>query len=188
MTVGVSVAMTATIPAPGNAPTNTLRTRSVSPTGGATQTLSYGTSEGEVDVFCDGEFFLLPSASLTLNLYDGGVTDTDLLDSFRGAANLARVKNITLAIVSGGDENGVTVGGAASNAFAGFWSGTFNLYPDGPATPFGSPAGAVVDGSNKNLKILNNSSTESVVVQVFVSGTSVVPGMWTGFWGFLTYS
>lgn len=187
-TVTTTVQTTATIPAPGNAPANTLADPTASSGGSVTQSLNYGTGSGFVDVFCAGEFAIGPNASLTLNLFDGGATTADLTTVFGAAANLQLVKSLTIGVISGGDASGVRVGGAASNPWAGFWGSTFDIFPAGPAPPFGSPAGAVVSGTAKNLKITNQSTTATVVVRIHASGSSIVPGNWTGFFGLLTYA
>jgi hypothetical protein len=183
--VSTTVAVTATVPAPGNAPAHALRERTATPAGAATQTLGFGVGSGLADVFCDGEYQLAAGGALTLNLFDGGVTTSDLTTSFGAAANLRRVKNVTVLLASGGDSSGVTVGGAASNAFTGFWASTFTIFPGGPMPPFGSPAGATVSSSQKNVKLLNNSSSATAVVQVFVTGagtTAGEPDGWLWLW------
>ncbi len=179
-TVSTTVAIQATIPAPGSAIGNTLRDRVANPAGGATQTLPYGTSIGQADVFCDGEYAIAAGASLTLNFYDGGTTVNDLTTSFGVAANLRVVRSVVVGVKpETGGTSGVTVGGAAANEWVGFFGAagdTAVIFPDGPALAMGSPAGVAVTSTTKNLKLLNNSSTAPVTVQVFVSGGILTVG------------
>lgn len=185
MQVATAIQVSGTIPAPGNAPNNTLRDPSTASPAGTTQTLTYGTSSGKIDTPCYGEYVIAASGTLTLNLYDGGATTTDFTTVLSTAANLRRLKSIAFAVLSGGDSSGVTIGGG-SNAFASFWATTFTIFLDGPTASFGSPAGAAITSTTKNIRIVNNGAAE-VVVQVAGSGNVVEPGYWTGFWGFMTY-
>lgn len=179
-TVTTSVSLSASIPAPGNAPAKTVSDPSTSISPNNTFSLTYGTSSGEADIFCEGEFTIAASSSLTLNLYDGGTTTSDLVRLLTGAAAaLVTCKSLTIAVTSGGDTSGVTVGAAASNIFAGFFgdtSDTVTIYPSGPALSLGCPAGVTVSSTAKNLKLTNNSTTDSVTVQVTAVGTSVTVG------------
>jgi hypothetical protein len=156
-----------------------------------TQELTYGTGSGKIDIFCAGEFILPASSSLTLNLFDGGATTSDLVRIVTGAAaGMILCKSLTVSVVAGGDSSGVAVGGAASNAFFGFLNASTDkvkIYPDGPALTMGSPAGATVSSSAKNVKIENLSTAEPVIVCVTADGSSVIPGMWMGF-GLWTYA
>jgi len=189
--VTTTVQLSGTLPAPGNAPSNTLANPTANPTATTKQELTYGTGEGEIDVPCNGEFIISAGGTLTLNLYDGGTTTSDLTTVFGAAANLRRVKSLTFAVVSGGGENGVAVGGAASNEFYGFFGAAgdkVKIYPDGPALPLGSPAGATVTSAAKNVKLENLSSTAAVVVRVTAAGTTVEPGYATGLIGMPTYA
>ena len=189
LTVATTVSVTGRLAPPGTAINNPLPARSVNSTGGASQSLSFGTTSGRADVFCDGQYLLAAGASLTLNLYDGGATDSDLLTVFKTAANLRVLKSLVVSIVDGGDTAGVTIGAASSNEFVGYFGAagdTLTIYPDGPSYAVGSPAGKAVGSSTKNVKILNNGAVE-VTVQVFAAGATVATGYWTGFWGFLTY-
>lgn len=189
-TVTTTVRITGTVPAPGNAPENALADPSTASTVTTTQSLTYGTSSGKVDVPCAGEFLIAAGGSLTLNLYDGGTTTSDLTTLFGGAANLRRLKSMTFSVVSGGGTEGVAIGGAASNAhtlFLGDTSDKAKIFPSGPALPLGSPAGETVTSTAKNVKLENLSSTESVVVRVTASGNQVEPGYAMGVLG-LTYA
>lgn len=190
--ISTTVRLTGAVPAPGNAPANTLSDPSTTVTATATQDLTYGTGEGETHVQCAGEFIIAAGASLTLNLYDGGTTTADLVRLVTGAAAaLRRVRSLTFAVVSGGSSSGVSVGGAASNEFIGFFGAagdTVTIFPDGPALPLGSPAGVTVTSSAKNVKLENLSSTAAVVVRVTASGGEVESGYATGLVGMPTYA
>lgn len=189
LTVSTITKVTGTIPAPGSAPGNTLPAPSTQANVTTTQSLTYGTSEGELDVPCNGQFLIGPGASLTLNLYDGGATASDLTTVFGAAANLRNLKNLSVAVVSGGDESGVRVGAASSNEFVGWFAGAghaADIFPDGPALCHGSPLGKAVTSSAKNVKI-ENLGAVAVVVQVIAGGTSVTVGSAMGVLG-LTYS
>lgn len=186
LTGTVSAALSGTIPAAGNAAANSQRDPAALVQVASAQTLRFGPSTGAFNVPCGGEFVLAAGASLTLNLYDGGATADDLTTVFGAAANLRAVRHVAVGVVNGGDSAGVTVGGAASNPWTGFWTGTFDVFPDGPAASFGSPGGKVVTSTAKNLKLTNNGAV-SVTVAVAVAGVDVTPGTWSGFFGLITY-
>jgi len=188
--VTTTVQLSGTLPPPGSAPSNTLPGSTANPTATTKQELTYGLSDGEIDVPLTGEYLIAAGGALTLNLYDGGTTASDLTNLFGGASNLRVVRSLTFAVVSGGDSSGVAIGGAASNEFYGFFAAAgdkVKIYPDGPALALGSPAGAAVTSSAKNVKIENLGAAE-VVVRVSAAGASITVGQWTGFWGFVTYS
>jgi hypothetical protein len=132
--------------------------------------LSFGTGSGEADIHCAGDFTLTAGASVTWDIYTG----TDFKDVFNQTAAFRKLKGIFVAITSGGDTAGVTIGNAASNQ-CGLWFGavtaTWKIYPSG--TPFigSQPAGLTIAAGNANLKI-TNSSAVSVTVRVVLSGSS----------------
>lgn len=179
-----TVTMVGTVPPGGNAPSNTLPSTTGTPTSTTIQSLPYGVSSGQNDVFCAGEFLLAPSATLTLNLYDGGATTSDLVRIVTGAAAaMVLAKSLTFAVVSDGDRNGVAVGGAASDEFFAYFGAAgdkVKIFPRGPTLPFGCDDGQVVSATAKNVKLENLSASVSVVVRVTASGTSVAPGMAMG--------
>ena len=189
LTVNTTVKVSGSIPAPGNAPSNTLTSPSTQPTTTATQTLTYGTSSGKLDVPCAGEYEIAAGGSLTLNLYDGGITTSDLVTLFGVAATLRNCKSLAISVKSGGDTSGVRIGAASSNEFVGWFAAAgdcLDIFPDGPAFSVGSPAGKAVTSSAKNVKITNQGAV-AVVVQVVAGGTTVVPGTAMGVLG-LTYA
>jgi hypothetical protein len=186
-----TITMSGTVPAPGSAPNNTLPDAKATAIATAQQELLYGTGEAKNDIFCAGEYIIAAGGTLTLNLFDGGTTTSDLVRIVTGgAAGMVLCKSLSFAVVSGGDESGVSVGGASSNEFSGFFGAAgdkVKIYPDGPALPLGSPNGSTVSATLKNVKLENLSSSEAVTVRVTASGSSVVPGMWMGF-GLWTYA
>ena len=133
--------------------------------------LTYGTSSGLVDLITCSDRTLTAGSSGTYDLYTG----TDLADLVGGTCAFRKVKLIQIAIVTGGDTAGVTIGNAASNGWAAFFGAagnTMTIYPNGPAFAQGSPAGVAVGSSTKNLKVLNNGAA-SVTVRITIAGTSV---------------
>lgn len=190
-TVTTTVQLAGSVPAPGSAPANTLLDPSTTVTPTITQSLTYGTGSGKADVFCAGEFLMAASGTLTLNLYDGSTTTSDLVRLVTGAAAaLRRVKSLTFSVVSDGGTEGVAVGGAAANAHTLFLSDTSDkvkIFPDGPALTLGSPAGQTVTSTAKNVKLENLSSTASVVVRVTAAGSEIESGYAMGVLG-LTYA
>jgi hypothetical protein len=178
----VSVRLTSKLQPSGNAPVNSLSEPSASANLVLSETLDFGVSIGQINRPCVGQYLIAAGASLTLNLYDGGTTSSDLTTQYGEAANLRLARFIYIAIVDGGDTAGVTVGNAASNAFVGGFdsaTSTKTIYPDGPPHMDGSPAGFTVSSTQKNLKILNNGAVE-VVVNVVVTGSNITIGMATG--------
>jgi hypothetical protein len=147
--------------------------------------LQYGTGSGRFDRLSCSDRAIPAGSSVTYDLYTG----TDLLDLVGGTTPLRYVRFLKIGIVSGGDTSGVRVGGAASDEWVGFFEAagdSFDIFPDGPPFMAGSPAGKAVGASTKNVKI-ENLGAEEVVVRIVLAGSVVVPGAWTGFWGFLTY-
>jgi hypothetical protein len=189
MSTATTVAVTGRLGAPGTALDKSLPARTAAPSNSDSAALSFGSGSGRAEVYCDGEYLLAAGASITLNLYDGGTTSSDLTTVFGAAANLRTLKQLAVCITDAGDTAGVTIGAASSNEFVGYFGAagdTITIFPDGPPFTVGSPAGKPVGSSTKNLKILNNGAVE-VRVAVFAAGSGFAAGYWTGFWGFLTY-
>jgi hypothetical protein len=139
--------------------------------GAEAATLTYGTSSGKVDLITCSDRTLTAGASGTYDLYTG----TDLKDLDGLTCAFRKVKLIQVSIVSGGDTAGVTVGGAASDQWVGFFGAsgdTLTIYPSGPPFLGGQPAGSAVGTTTKNLKILNNGAV-SVTVRITIAGSSV---------------
>lgn len=191
LTISTAVKAVGKLAAQGNTAANSIPDVSRSVSGGTAQTCSFGTGSGAVNIVCSAEYILSASGTLTIDLYSGGVTSSDLPDLFNGAAPFRLVKGLSVEIVDGGDTSGVRVGGAASNEWVGFFAAAgdkYLIFPGGPSFLGGSPAGVAVTSTTKNLLIENLSTSASVTVRVTAGGTSVVSGQWTGFWSFLTYA
>lgn len=142
---------------------------------------SFGTAEGEVDTIVVQDRSLTASGTATYDLYTG----TDLLDINSGNAPFRRVRYFGVAVISGGDSSGVAIGAASSNIWVGFFSDSSDkhkIYPDGPAYQGGSPAGATVTSTTKNIKFENLSTSASVVIRIVVGGTIFAAGEFRGFY------
>lgn len=151
-------------------PTNGVKSAKVPAVAGATQSIAYGTSSGQADIVCYQTRTMLAAATLTLDLYTG----TDLLDIFGDTAAFRKIKQLAVWVASGGDAAGVVVGGAASNAWAAFFSDASDkhkVFPSGLPYLGGSPAGVAVGTTTKNL-LLTNAAAVSSVVGIWVVGTS----------------
>jgi hypothetical protein len=138
---------------------------------GQTQTLGYGTASGQCNLQVVTKATLAAGASTTLDLYGGSV-----LDIFGAAAAFRELRAVVVWVESGGDSTGVVVGddGVVTNPAPLFLSGTtprVTVYPSGPAFSAGSPAGATVDATHKNLKI-TNAGAVAVTVVVALSGSN----------------
>lgn len=134
------------------------------------QTLSYGTTSGTCDIICFQTRSMLTTATLTLDLYTG----TDFKDLYGDTAAFRKIKSIAVWVDSGADTAGVRVGGAASNAWIGFFANTSDkhlVFPSGPPYIGGSPAGIAVGASTCNL-LLENLSAVTAVVGIAIAGTS----------------
>jgi|SRR5579885_2583139 hypothetical protein len=112
---------------------------------------------------------------------------TDILSTAN--TNLARIKGVIIQLLSTSDDstNGtnctsITVGAAASNAWTSQsanrgWlatnTSTFDI-PNGGAVSFVTPTanGVLVDGTHKNLFIVNNDSSNAAAVQITLQGAS----------------
>ncbi len=145
------------------------------------QVLGFGTDDAQMDTECIVETVLDAGMSETFNLYSG------LLDVFGDAADFRTLRSAAIWISDGGDDAGVTVGGAASNAHPLFWGGTTptqTIYPNGPMAGGGGNVGVAVTNSVKNVKLVNNGAVSAVVRLSFAGsgafGTEYFPGSnWT---------
>lgn len=137
------------------------------------QTFSFGTTSGKCDILCMADYSLAASGgadAVTIDLYANGLPNV-----FGGDADFRKLRAVTVAIVSGGDAAGVTIGNAASNAhqlFFGADDQTWTIYPSGTPLAGSSNAGVTVDATHRNVLITNNSAV-AVVVRVAMGGTSV---------------
>lgn len=168
--LSVSTKAAGTIASQGNAPSNAVTDPSTTASSGRTQSLSYGTTSGKADIICCAEISLSATTAATYDLYTG----TDIKDLFGGTAAFRKVKAVVVEIRSGGDASGVAIGGAASNAWAGFFADATDkalIFPSGPPYVAGSPAGVAVGSSTKSLKV-ENLGAVAVVLRVYLAGTS----------------
>jgi hypothetical protein len=172
-TFGITATATvsgAGIAAQGTASPNGLETPTANASGTASLSLATGTSSGQCDIICAGEFTLAGGASVTWDLYTG----TDFKDVFGQTAAFRKLRGVAVVIVSGGDASGVIVGNAASNQtplFFGAATQTWTVFPSGPPMVGGSPAGIAVGNTTCNLKVANAGAV-SVTFRVLLAGTS----------------
>lgn len=132
--------------------------------------LSFGTATGQIDLITCSDRTIAGGASATYDLYTG----TDLKDLDGNTCAFRKVRLAVVTIVTGGDANGIAVGGAASAWPAFFVSGTgrHTIFPSGPPYLGGSPAGVAVGALTCNLKI-ENLGVASATVRILLAGTSV---------------
>lgn len=168
---------------PGN-----VTTVAVSTTDQTTQVMGYGTGDDQVNVIVLQDRTLGPGASEELDLYDGSSNSPPLVDIIGDAVALRKLRCWALWIASGGDELGVTVGGAGSDPNE-LWMGgtapTYSVFPGGAPMAGGSDAGVEVTSSARYVKVLNNGA-EAVTYTVAMAGSTVVSGAGMGVLG-LTY-
>jgi hypothetical protein len=170
-----SVRLVATMSATGAKAARTTQTQ---------QVVLYGTGTARGDVFVSRSRTLAAGASETLDLFTG----TTLLDPFDADAPFRVIRYVEVAITAGGDASGVRVGGAASDAWAGFFAHTSDmhlLFPTGPSYRGGSAAGVAVSSGAKNLKIENLGAVE-VTYDIVLAGDNSTAGDAMGVLG-LTY-
>jgi hypothetical protein len=149
--------------------------------------LPYGTGVGTASIIAALSYVLAPSASITINLFDGSINDMS-----GTAANFRLLRAYAIWISSGGDTSGVTVGNAGSNPhplFFGATGQTKTIYPGGPEDGGGGQTipGVAVTSSACNVKITNNSPMAFATVAVNFAGTQCVPGAPLGMLLGLTY-
>ena len=82
--------------------------------------------------------------------------------------NISAVKY--LKIYNSHATNSLVVGGAASNAFTGFWSGTITIPPGGYAV-FMDSDGAATSGSSKSLKVASSSTSTTFELVIVGAAT-----------------
>ena len=157
----------------GTALSSSLQALSTTVTGSAQESLTYGTGSGQVNLIVAQDRTLAASSDETLDLYG---STTPLADIFGANALFRHIKYIAVYIVSGGDVNGLQIGGAASDPFLGPLGGTsptMLVYPSGPGFQVGEPtAGWAVTSSAGQLKIANESSAVSVTYRIVIGGTT----------------
>lgn len=167
--------------------TNTVAPVALSATPTASQSLVYGTGAGTLTIITNNTYVIGPSGTLTLNLFDGSMTD------MAGAtAPFRLLRGYSIFVQSGGDSTGVTIGNAGSNPhplFFGATSATKTIYPGGPDDSGGTGVGTgvAVTSTVANVKIVNNSPSAFVTVVVTFTGTQCVTGVPMGLGLLLTY-
>lgn len=129
-----------------------------------------GTGAGQVDLIYAKRLSLVASTPQTLDL-------TSIADLSGATVNFARVRELILRVVTTTVDFNVTLGAAASNAWAAIWgaSGTHVvmagsiLYITDPTT-VGASKGMYTGGSSKNLKI--DPGSNNVTVDLIIVGCS----------------
>ena len=164
---------------------NSAATEAASAQRSGTGSLTYGTAASGEFGFCAAFAYQLGAGvSVTFDLYDGSTAD-----AFGDGMPLRLLKAYAVWVSSGGDEDGVTVSGGASNPHPLFMGGTNptqTAYPSGPAVSGGSPAGQAVTSTARTVKIQNNGAVPVTVVVGF-AGTAAVSGVPMGLLLPLTY-
>lgn len=134
--------------------------------------LTSGTGAGKANLKYSAQLIIAGGANTTLNL-------SALIDTFGDTLNFVRIKEFYLELNSITTASSIKVGGAVSNAFAGIWQApgtanndTFITLNNGVSMHFGVDAGATgfVVGTNVNLEITNNDSTNSATVNICIVG------------------
>jgi hypothetical protein len=158
------------------------------PTAAVSQVLGFGTASGQMNQLVMQERSLGPGLSESLDLYDGSTCTPALIDIMRSNVAFRTIRGFAIWVLDGGDDAGVTIGAAASNANT-LWLGgttpTVTIYPDSGAFAFGQQAGKAVTSSARNVKVLNNGAV-SVTYLVAMAGSLNVGGGAMGVLG-LTY-
>lgn len=163
----------ASIAPQGTAASPTISSPTAEATVSGQQSFSFGTASAKCDILCMADYTLAASGGaddVTIDLYDNGLPNL-----FGGDADFRKLKGITVAVLSGGDAAGVTIGNAASNPhqlFFGAVDQTWDIFPSGSPFAGSSNAGVTVDATHRNLLITNNGAV-AVTVRVALGGTSV---------------
>lgn len=183
---GTSVAATASKSPQGNYEADpTMRDATATGSGSGQQSLAFGTGSGAFDTLISQPRTLAAGASETIDLFAGST----LLDLFGDSGALRTVKGLTIYIVDGGDSSGVRIGGAASQAWPGFFadsSDKITIYPGGPPLPLGKPEGVAVGSTTNNLKI-ENLGAVGVTYRIMIAGSKAVSGCPMGMKGIWLY-
>jgi hypothetical protein len=180
MQLSVGVKITGQLLPGGSVPSNTLPKPSNTVSGGAAQTLAYGTTLGLADTYCVGEYLILPGSNVVLDLYAGlpNVVSGD-------AAQVFLVKALVAVFVnsSGDPATGVVVGNAGSNEWVGKFGAagqTERVYPNGAPFIASNPNGFSIDATHRNLKIANPSGALPAQMRVYLAGNLFLSGSPTG--------
>lgn len=130
--------------------------------------LTNGTGSGSANFAWSDQITITASGSSTIDL-------SSLTDRFGNAIAPTIVKLLMVRLTSSSDTAAsISLGGAASNAWTALLLNSSDLlkirYQGFALFACKDATGYAVGGSDKNLKILNNSSTQSVVVDVAILG------------------
>lgn len=168
---------------PGN-----LRPSKANPTDQTAQVLAYGTSDDQITQIVLQTRTLGAGASEELDLYDGSNNSPAMVDIVSEVAAFRVLRSFVLWIDDGGDDSGVTVGAAASNA-NNLWLGgtapTQTVYSGGAPMCGGGDVGVTVSTSARYVKVANNGAA-AVTYTVAMAGSTVSSGVAMGVLG-LTY-
>lgn len=131
-------------------------------------TISNGSGAGQADMIFQDQRTLGASASESLDIQTGALTDI-----FGNAITLSKVKAIIVTAL-GTNTNNVLVGGAGSNAFSGPFGSTTDyatIVPGGMLVLVAPTAGGyTVDGTHKLLKVANSAGTTGVTYNIIIFG------------------
>jgi len=130
--------------------------------------LTNGTGSGNANFAWSDQITITSSSSSTIDL-------SSLTDRFGNAIAPTKIKAIGIRLTSSTDTAAsISVGAAASNQWTSLLQDATDLikirYQGSFMAMCTDSTGYAVSGTNKSLKILNNSATQSVVVDVFVIG------------------
>lgn len=138
-----------------------------------------GTQAGSGSSLVD-EVLDLASNDRSITIAAAATTTVDLTsgqtDPLGGAVAFARIRRLIFLHPLESLASSITIFNAASNSFQGPVSaaGTVTLFPgEGFCFWTMSPTGRVVDGTHKNIKILNNDATNAATVSYYADGATV---------------
>jgi hypothetical protein len=125
--------------------------------------LAAGTYSGQANLVVQDQATLQPGETLTVDLYDGSVTDV-----FGAAAPFRVLRGYCFWVVAGGDASGVEVGddGTVTNPCPLYLRGTsprYLLLPGDAGVAEAEPAGLTVSATARNLKIANLGAVAATV-------------------------
>lgn len=130
--------------------------------------LTNGTGSGSANFAYQDQLTISASSSSTVDL-------NALTDEFGNAIAPSKVKLLAIRLYSSSDTAAsLNIGGAASNTFSAIVANANDIvvcrYQGWIVFACTDSTGYAVDATHKDLKILNNSSTQSVVVDLVVVG------------------
>lgn len=131
-------------------------------------TLANGTGNNQCNFAYQDQITITASGSSTIDLFA-------LTDEFGAAVAPAKAKVIAIRLYSSTDTAAsLNVGAAASNIFAAHLANSNDIIVvpyTGMWIATAPRSGFTIDATNRNLKIANNSATQSVVVDFVMVGT-----------------